>query len=252
MALPAGIVVGGIYLFTDHDTNENKDTSNIRGNCTVTDVNDYAICSDDENSTLNCNYNFTKVKYTVNKDNDSTIFPCEIGTTFQEKYKKKPNITEGTKLACYTNPECDYISMSKDYIPDDDDGDAGSSHGALYVVWIILLLCCIALYQHAPTAIIECIPREKAVKIIGNVWNTRHDWRKGCCCLCIEYKGYKQGKNEYYKYQWNTEMNDDDRFDYVMSNWINKYGKYKYEAIDNNLVNGISVDIESIIYSYLY
>eukprot|EP01084_Bolivina_argentea_P280617 479933_1 len=275
LIIPSAIVIGGYYTVAQGmKKNDYANTFNIKGSCTITyaDViyvqktctRTYQQCSRrrlygsgsgsgsygsnnkkkqqtcvTKTETYDCSYYYTSVDYKVNTETNSTIFPCDIGTEFNERYNGRHyEYKKGEKRACYTNSNCAEIFASKN---NRHHESAGWIYFGASVVFLVAI-CCLGCIGY--------VCRKKLRNMVGKCCDSSDDCCTGVCCLCVEYKGYKGKKNGYYKYQWDNVMNDDDRFDYVMSNWMKKYGKYKYKYTGIHDA-GISVDIESIIYDYL-
>ena len=112
--------------------------------------------------------------------------------------------------------------------------DVGAAFAFIYAIidgrgWIIIMLLCCDV----------CV----ALTLSSA---TKHSF-KAVCKSYYQFKQIKKSKDNFYTYQWVTYMDIDDRFDYILSNWINKYIPNGYSNINDD---GICYDIENEIYRF--
>ena len=94
--------------------------------------------------------------------------------------------------------------------------------------------------------------------VVGFIWveyKRMSCYYYACQCTCKqckihminEYDKAFNGKNKFYKYQW-EQLDRDDRFDYIMGYWLRKYCDAGYMGINDGM---ICYDIEELIYDFI-
>ena len=222
LLLTFGISVGGYYVILEGKAmHKYAHSFNIKGQCTA------------KNTELLDTYNDElRVTFVVNNNTNSTIFPCDIGKEFNKDYDVEYFdldyngtdswfIQQNDEFSCSTNYKCDDIFID----------EISDRYETTYTLRETKHRC--GDWTYFGAAVVFFV----ALVIL-------------LCFMCYVFELFQNNliKDNFYKYQWTQVIdNNEDKFDYILTNWMHKYCPNGYENIDDQ---GICYDIETEIYKF--